>query len=211
MSTTEVLAPPLPTAETAADELELPPRPKQWTKFEFYELTDRGAFDDVRVYLYHGQLIEVPTMGPRHATGIKRITVWLVRTLDPEFAVRVQIPFELPSETVFLPDGAVVSLADDARLPHPNRATFVIEVADSSVEIDRDKAFEYAAALVPDYWLMNMRDREVEVFRDPVADPTTPTKFRYASRRVYREGESVAPLARPNAAVAVSALVAAPR
>ena len=74
------------------------------------------------------------------------------------------------------------------------------------VDLDREKAFDYAAALVPDYWLANLRAGEVEVYRDPAPDPASPTGWRYASHRVYREGESVAPLAKPDAVVAVATL-----
>ena len=188
---------------------ESPPQAKRWTKREFNALSAREAFEGFPIFLFRGELVDMPMMGPRHAAGIKRITVWLVRSFDPEFAVRIQLPFETPGETVPQPNGAVVSPADDARLPHPHRAALLIEVSDSSVELDRQKAFDYAAAQVPDYWLQDMRSREVEVYRDPVPDPTSVTGWRYASHRVYREGESVAPLAKPEAAVAVSTLVRA--
>ena len=51
-----------------------------------------------------------------------------------------------------------------------------------------------------------MRDREVEVYRDPVADPASPTRSRYVSHRVCRLGESIVPLAKPDAAVEVAML-----
>ncbi len=79
-------------------------------------------------------------------------------------------------------------------------------MADSSVELDREAADDYAAAGVPDYWIVNVRDRNVEVYRSPAADPASPTGHRYAGRRVYAVGESLAPLARPDAVVAVAAL-----
>ena len=186
-----------------------PPRRqvKRWTKAEYHKLAD-GPLEGKRIYLYRGELIQMPAMGALHAIGIVRLTAWLVRSFDPAFSVRIQIPFELPDDSEPQPDGAVVTPEQNARRPHPNRAVLVVEVADSSIELDRDFADDYAAAGVPDFWIQNMRDREVEVFRDPVPDPASPTGWRYASHRAYRDGESVAPLARPEAVVPVSALTA---
>jgi Uma2 family endonuclease len=60
---------------------------------------------------------------------------------------------------------------------------------------------------VPDYWIVNMRDRVVEVFRDPVADPVAPLGYRYAWHEIFHVGQSVSPLVEPEVSVAVSALV----
>ena len=128
-------------------------------------------------------------------------------TFDPAYAIRSQGPFELPDESMPQPEFVVCTPEQDARLPHPNAAVLVIEVADSSVELDREAADDYAAAGVPDYWISNVRDRRIEVYRDPRPDPASPTGFRYAEHRAYGLGESLAPLAKPDAVVAVAALV----
>jgi Uma2 family endonuclease len=188
---------------------EVPPRVKRWTKAEFYGWCDRGFFEESPIFLYRGALIEVPPMGPRHAQGVVRISQYLFRTFDPALTIRIQLPFETPGETVPLPDGAAITPDEAARLPHPNCAALLVEVADSSVELDREKAFDYAAALVPDYWLVNLRDGVVEAYRDPVPDTASPTGYRYASHRVYPDGESLAPLARPDAVVDVATLTRA--
>ena len=180
--------------------------PKRWTKAEFNAAVDRGVFAGSRIYLYRGELIDMPAMGTLHIRGIRRANVWLVSTFEPAFAVRCQGPFELPDESMPQPEFVVCTPEQDARLPHPNRAVLIIEVADSSVELDQEAADDYAAAGVPDYWIDNVRDRQVEVYRDPRPDPASPTGHRYASRRVYAVGESLAPLAKPDAVVAVATL-----
>ena len=180
--------------------------PKRWTKAEFNAAVDRGVFAGSRTYLYRGELIDMPAMGTLHIRGIIRATVWLVRTFDPDYVVRCQGPFELRDESMPQPEFVVCTPEQDARLPHPNRAVLVIEVADSSVELDREAADDYAAAGVPDYWIDNVRDRQLEVYRDPRPDSASVTGVRYASVRVYVAGESLAPLARPDAVVAVSTL-----
>ncbi len=180
--------------------------PKRWTKAEFNAAVDRGWLVGTRIYLYRGELIEMPAMGTLHVRGTRRVNVWLVNTFEPAFAVRCQAPFELPDESMLQPEFVVCTPGQDARLPHPDAALLVIGVADSSVELDHEAADDYAAAGVPDYWIVNVRNRQVEVYRDPRPDPASPTGHRYASRRVYAVGESLAPLARPDAAVAVAAL-----
>ncbi len=179
---------------------------KRWTKAEFNAAVERGWFAGSRIYLYRGELVEMPAMGTLHARGIRRVAAWLIPLFEPAFAVRHQSPFELPDESMPQPE-FVVCTADQAdRRPHPNAAVLVIEVADSSVELDRDAADDYAAAGVPDYWIANVRDRRIEVYRDPRPDPASPTGHRYGLHRVYAAGETLAPLARPEAVVAVGAL-----
>lgn len=181
--------------------------PKRWTKAEFNAGVDRGWFAGTRVYLYRGELFDMPPMGTLHVRGTSRANVWLVRSMDPDFVIRGQGPFELPDDSMPQPEFVVCTPEQDARLPHPNSAVLIIEVADSSVELDRDMADDYASAGVPDYWINNVRDRQIEVYRNPQPDPASPTGHRYADRRVYGMGESLAPLAKPDAIVAVATLV----
>ena len=181
--------------------------PKRWTKAEFNAAVDRGVFAGSRTYLYRGELIDMPAMGTLHIRGTTKANSWLVHALEPEYVIRPQGPIELPDESMPQPEFVVCTPEQDARLPHPNTAVLVIEVADSSIELDREAADDYAAAGVPDYWINNVRDRQVEVCRDPRRDPASPTGHRYASRRIYTMGESLAPLAKPDAVVAVATLV----
>lgn len=183
------------------------PRPKRWTKAEYNQLVERGALQGQRVYLYRGELIEMPPIGALHATAISNVTEWLVRTFTPEFRIRIQSPFETPGESMPEPDGLVVTQQASKRRPHPNEAVLLIEVSDSSLEIDHEKAFEYAAANVADYWILNVRDRELEIYRDPVAEAKSPTGFRYASHERHPANAAVTALARPDALVSVESLL----
>jgi Uma2 family endonuclease len=96
------------------------------------------------------------------------------------------------------PDIAVVAGEPDDYLDHhPSTAVLVVEVADSSQFHDRKrKAAVYARAELPNYWIVNLRFDRIEVLRDP-ADGL------YRARRIYRRGETISPLARPEAALAV--------
>jgi len=183
------------------------PRVKRWTKSEYLDLVERGAFRKQRVFLHRGELIEAPPMGALHAFGISNIDDWFHDTFRPQFRLRIQMPFDAVGESTPEPDCVVVTHEQMGRLPHPNQAELLIEVSDSSIEKDHDLALDYAASHVLDYWILNVRDRQLEVYRDPIADPGSPTGFRYESHRVFVEGESVSPLARPDASVTVAALL----
>jgi Uma2 family endonuclease len=183
--------------------------PKLWTKREYMEKVERGFLSKQRVFLYRGELIEMPGMGALHWQGIKKLKTWLVKNFEPEFETNIQAPFEAFDETMPEPDGAVYTIEQEARRPCPDSAVLIIELSDSSVELDRELAFEYAASNVLEYWMVNLRDRQIEVFRDSVADLKSITGFRYASHRVVPESEIISPLCKPEAKLKFSNLTGA--
>ena len=86
--------------------------------------------------------------------------------------------------------------------PRPEELLLVLEVSDSSLVKDRGpKLVSYAQALIPEYWLLNLPDRQLEVYRQP-----TPGGI-YAHFRVYRSGDSIAPLSAPDHPVPVADLL----
>ena len=72
----------------------------------------------------------------------------------------------------------------------------MVEVADTTLSFDRDtKSSLYAAAGIPEYWIVNLAHRQLEVYRDPSAMPETPFGSGYRSRTIVLPGESInAPL-----------------
>jgi Uma2 family endonuclease len=182
---------------------------KRWTKAEYHALA-AGPLEGMPIYLYRGELIDKAPLDACRAFGATAAEDWCHDTFRPTYRVRAQMPLEMPDDSVPEPDVAVVTHEQMVRLPAPNAALLVIEVSDSSIELDRDMAFDYAAAGVPDYWVVNMVGREVEVYRDPMPDPTSVTGHRYASRHVCGLGTSLVPLLRPDASVEVAFLTAPP-
>jgi Uma2 family endonuclease len=88
---------------------------------------------------------------------------------------------------------------------HPTTALFIIEVADTSLEYDRGcKASLYARAGIADYWIVNLVDNRVEVYRDPVPDPSERFGHRYSSRVDVVAPARVASLALPDVAIPVA-------
>ena len=169
------------------------PAPMRWTKEEFYRLVDLGGFRGRRVFVHRGELIEMPPMGWRHATALMKITR-VLQLQFPEHIVRIQMPLEVPGDFTPEPDAALFSSPAAFAFPRPTQSLLVIEVSDSSLELDREKAGVYAAANVPEYWLLNVVDRQLEVYRNGTPDSASETGFRYADVRALGEGDSIATL-----------------
>ena len=118
-------------------------------------------------------------------------------------------PISLDDESAPEPDIAVVrGSRADYRHAHPARPALIIEVAESSLGFDRvAKGSLYARAGIVDYWIVNLVDRVLEVYRDPGADVTAPYGWRYTSVQRFTPPSAVAPLEIPAAPISVAALL----
>jgi len=127
----------------------------------------------------------------------------------PDWTIEAQLPVALDEASEPEPDIAVVTGGPrDYVESHPSRPELVVEVALASLALDRgEKASLYARAGVADYWIVNLVDNVLEVYREPVADPRGAYGWRYASTTTLRRGDSVTPLARPDSAIPISDLL----
>ncbi len=185
------------------------PRPRRWTKAEYYALWDLGWFADQRVELLDGEILEMPNPGPSHCTSTDNVAEAL-RALFPKEShwVRMQMPLDLGLDIEPQPDVAVAAGAKASFGEHPKTAVLVVEVSDSTLAIDRGrKASLYACAGIADYWIVNLIDRQVEVHRAPVADATADHGFGYRDVTIFPANQSVVPLAAPQASVPVASLL----
>jgi Uma2 family endonuclease len=182
------------------------PHPKRWTKREYNDAVERGWFTGTRIHLYRGELIEMPPIGHLHARCVTRVTRLLLQNFGDPYVVRIQSPFEVPGESMPEPDALVCTELESRRFPHPARAELIVEVSDTSLDYDRQKALDYAAAGVPEYWIIDVNARRVEVFRD-LHEDASGMGWRYTSSSSHGEGESLTPLARPDVSMAVADLL----
>jgi len=163
------------------------PAETRYTAERYFALVDEGVLrPDDRVELLEGVIVAMSPQNPPHASALHRAYEALRTALATRALVRVQMPLILGISSVPEPDVAVVPgrLADyDAA--HPTTALLVVEVADSSLPVDRlTKAAIYGTAGIPEYWIVNLRDDVVEVLRDP---DTKNGRYR-ATERVGRGG-----------------------
>jgi len=162
-----------------------------------------------RVELIEGEIIAMtPQKGP-HATAVSLVYESLRSAFKAGFYVRQQLPLTLDPASEPEPDVAVVrGNPRDYVQDHPPTALLVIEVADATLEFDRGrKAGLYARAGIPDYWIVNLPDRVLEVYRDPGPLADGPAEHGYRSIRRIGPPDSVAPLASPAAHVRVADLL----
>jgi len=169
-----------------------------WTRDEYYRMAAVGLFEGRRVELVEGQVIEMPPMSSPHITSVTLVAGALQTVLPAGYFVRVQGPLSLGGLSDPEPDVAII--AGDVRqyaAAHPWVAALVVEVADTSLRYDRtDKADLYARHGVPEYWIANLPDRQIEVYRDP-------TDAGYRSREVHSSAASVSPLVAPETSIRV--------
>ncbi|HVX86677.1 MAG TPA: Uma2 family endonuclease [Phycisphaerae bacterium] len=185
------------------------PTPYRFTREEYYRMGDLGIFHDKRVELIEGEIIYMPPMKDLHAVAIGLVGPILANAF-PDFWVRNQLPLAVAKKSDPVPDFSVTpgNPRDYLGKPHPHTALLVIEIADSTLAFDRNtKASLYARAAVLDYWILNLRDRSLEVYRDPVTDPDAPLGHRYQSLATLHPPAIISPLAAPAAQIPVADLL----
>ncbi len=162
---------------------------------EYHQMIDAGVFaEDEHLELLHGILtVRSPQSGP-HARIIQRLTGFLVRNLGEGFDVRVQLPLTLGDDSEPEPDFSIVPHGEEGQGPnHPEHALLVIEIARTSLRFDRRvKAPLYARAGIPEYWLIDVNGRQIEVMRDP-----DPSARRYRSHTMVGPDEPLTPVSLP--------------
>jgi len=182
---------------------------RQWRRVEYERLVELGVFEGEPLELIGGQLIVAEPKGSPHAAAVGMAGDALRGALPVGWIVRIQDPVALDDESVPEPDVAVVrGRHADYRHAHPARAALIVEVAESSLSFDRtQKGSLYARAGIADYWIVNLEDRVVEVYRDPGPDLTAPFGWRYGSVERFRPPAAVTPLDVPAAPVPVASLL----
>lgn len=155
---------------------------------EFEQMVELGLFEGERVELIDGVIVQMSPKGPKHESALERLTELLVQRIAGRATVRIQSGFAASDGSEPEPDVAVVPRRDYSTA-HPSEALLVIEVADSSLRFDRtEKAALYAESGVPEYWVVNVRDRLIEVHDQIVGDA-------YTRVVPYGSGSSVSPKA----------------
>ena len=156
---------------------------RRWKRAEYDRLVALGAFDREPIELLGGEIMVAEPQGAYHASSIRRVDYALRAALPPGWIVGVQSPVSLDDESEPEPD-LFVAPGDpgDYRDAHPARPALVVEVAESSLIFDRRrKGSLYARAGLLDYWIVNLIDRVLEVYREPVLDAGAQYGWTYRS------------------------------
>ncbi len=147
---------------------------KKFTVGQYHQMIESGILTDRdRVELLKGEIIEMSPVGRRHAACVDRLTELLILRLASKAIVRTQNPIRLSNDSEPQPDIAVLRRRDDFYAtghPQPGDIFLVIEVADTTIEFDREiKVPTYAQENIPAVWLVDLNAEAVEVFQEPTA------------------------------------------
>jgi Uma2 family endonuclease len=185
-----------------------PPPRYRWTCEEFHQLGEEGWFDGRKVILVDGEILDMPLPNPPHDMATSLTDYKLKAIFSSGFVVRVQSALVLGQDTDPGPDLAVVVGSPRDYVQHPRTAVLVVEVADSSLSYDcGEKANLYAAGGIADYWVIDLVNRQLLVFRDPQPDPTQPHGAGYRQPLTFGPADAVAPLAAPQSPITVADLL----
>lgn len=184
--------------------------PRRWSRAEYDRMIEHGLFhEEDRVELIDGEILTMAPQHSPHAATVMHVQKLLEAAFGPGFHVRVQMPLALDSTSEPEPDLAVVSgVALDYLGEHPGRAALVVEVADTTLPFARrSKGSLYARAGIAEYWLVNLGDRLLEVYRDPAGDRAAPYGWAYRTNARLGAGDVAVPLGAPQTEVAVTDLL----
>ncbi len=180
------------------------PKSFQWNVEQYYQMYDLGFFQGRRVELIRGEIIEMSPMKSTHMVAIQLMNEVLRVVFGKGYMISMQMPLRLSDTNEPEPDIAVVKgQIRDFVETHPNRAELIVEVSETTLRFDRGKkASLYAQHGIEDYWIINIKDRQVEVNRQPAKNAEK--KAYYAEQIIYREDQSISPLAKPKSKIKVA-------
>src|SRR5262245_34805705 len=175
-------------------------RPRfRWSVDDYEKLIKYGILtENHKVELIRGEIIPKMPIGDPHAACVKRLNRMFGRLVGENAVLSVQDPIRL-ADSEPEPDFALLAPRDDlysTGKPQPAEIFLVAEVADSSVDFDREvKAPLYAENGIAEYWIVNLIDRCLEVHRRPRADG------KFEDVRTLRPGESISLVQLPTVSV----------
>ncbi len=172
---------------------------------DYYRMAETGVLrPGKRMELLDGKIIDMSPIGPFHGGLVKRLSRLFNLKAQGRWMVSTQDPVRLDDHSEPEPDVMLLQpSADDytSRHPQPQDVFLLIEVADSTLEYDREiKLPAYGRAGVAEVWIVNLLDATIEVYREPHFTG-------YGSKTVLRAGDQAKPQAFPDVAVDVGALL----
>ena len=184
------------------------PQARRWTQQEYFQMAELNWFEGHRVQLIDGEVVMMSPQRHAHAAAIALAEEALRAVFESGHWIRIQMPLNLGPHSLPEPDVAVVRGTIRDFSDHPTSAVLVLEVSDTTLEFDRnEKSRLYADANLEDYWLVNLIDRQLEVFRNPIRHVAEDDSPRYGDLRILKPQETIEPLATPDKMISVRDLL----
>jgi Uma2 family endonuclease len=148
---------------------------RYFTVAEYERMGEVGIFSpDDRVELIEGEIVEISPIGKRHAACVNRLNRLLSQAVGASTIVSVQNPIRLADYSEPQPDVALLKPRADfyeQSLPAPADVLLIIGVCDTTLEYDRQiKLPLYARVGIPEVWLVNLADEQIETYAQPAGD-----------------------------------------
>ena len=181
------------------------PTKRKLTVHEYQRMGEVGILGcEERVELLDGELYAMPPIGDGHIGRVNRLTYFFSRRVGERALVSVQNPIRLSEYSEPEPDVVLLRPRPDfygTAKARPEDVLLLVEVAETSLDYDRlTKLPRYAAAGIPEVWIVNLVDRRIEVYRDPAGD-------RYATAFVPAAGDTLTLVALPEVALRVEEIL----
>lgn len=156
---------------------------------DYHAMVEAGVLkEDERVELIEGEVVEMSPIGKLHASCVKRLMALFFRRIDEQVTISVQDPVQASSFSEPQPDIALLKYREDfyaARHPRPKDILLVIEVADSTIDFDREvKMPLYARSKIPQAVIVNLPSDVVEAYSKPV-------RGKYTKVQLLKRGQSL--------------------
>jgi Uma2 family endonuclease len=165
---------------------------------DYYRLAEIGVLrPDARGELLDGQIFDLLPVSPLHAAVTRRIAPPFLEQPEERCIVSIRNPVRLDEFSEPEPDVMLLRYRPDyysKRHPGPEDVFLLIEVADASLDYDRDKLPIYGRAGIAEVWIVNLVDQTIEVYREPHFTG-------YRSKAVLRAGNKATPQAFPDVTV----------
>jgi Uma2 family endonuclease len=175
----------------------------KWTIDEYHRMISAGILDNRQVELLTGEIVEMSPEGEPHAYSSHEASEYLTELLGKRATVRQAKPITLPNNSEPEPDIAIVQRKGREyreHHPYPENIFWLIEYANSSLEKDLEKKSKvYAEVGIPEYWVVNLKELKLVVFREP-------DSLEYASKFTLTGG-TIQPLAFSDVSVSVEKII----
>lgn len=206
--TPAIEAPPNKVPDDVTTSQDAMPRKRLISATDFMRMAEVGLFDSQRVELIDGEIIIMPPISEDHAQSVDKSTARLIVPLHEKYVIRCQQPFNAGDNGRPEPDIAVVRPESLHPQQPPSEAVLLVEVSKATLRYDRTtKASLYASLGIADYWIVNLIENQVEVYRQPIESASAQFGHDYASRQIYRGEQSISLLEVPEVAIAVAAML----
>lgn len=150
---------------------------------DYHRLAELGLLPE-KIELIDGVLINKIPKSPKHAYAVDYLLSVFRNIFQQNFIIRSEQPLSIGNSEPEPDISIIPGTLDDFRNSHPNTGRLTVEISASTYELDFQKQFIYADALVPEYWIINLKEKELEVYKNP-------SSGKYLEKKIFRSSDTV--------------------